>query len=140
MPGSAVLSDLGASASIGTKLGNAYFQLLYVFDAKGRLRLFESSADVAKVGHLRSVDHRHACGRALNRGLATFVRRQALAAEGDICRPGEPPEFARGVGQVDDGVGGGARPSGGALMPRQTAGAGFGGHFGPALGVARDEK
>ena len=103
------------------------------------LRAFEAAADIAEVGHACTVDDGDASGGAFDGGLATFMRSQALAAESKVGRPGEATEFARGVSEVDNRVGGRHGSAGGTLVPRQSAGAGLRGDFGAAFGVTRDE-
>ena len=82
------------------------------------LRLFEPAADIAEVGHMRSVDDGDASSGTFDGRLAPFVRVETLAAEGEVRRAGEAAEFTGRVGEVDDGVGGREGSATGALVPR----------------------
>jgi len=68
------------------------------------------------------------------------MRGEALAAEGDVGGAREATEFAGGIGEVDDRVGGSDGTAGGALVPGESAGAGFDRDFGAPFGVARDKQ
>ena len=58
---------MGESGELGGQFGR-------VLGLDRRLRLLESAADIAEVGHMRSVDDGDAGGGTLDGGLAAFVR------------------------------------------------------------------